>query len=118
MIEPYTWQTTLQLDCLRHDICIYLGTSMTDMNMLRLAHHALRYGTHAQTYLIYAKEFYFTCLNEKDKYTNNDCNNTEEKEHILRLQATLLDEIGIRMILAEDKEQYYSFLHKLGKILK
>jgi hypothetical protein len=111
MIESYGWQTTLQLDFLRSNICIYTGTSMTDMNMLRIAHHAMKFGGQPQIYFIDSKEFYF---NDIENYNGNGM----AKEQMLQLRTTLLDEIGIKMILAEDKEQYCEFLQKLGEILQ
>jgi len=130
MIKPYAWQTTLQLEFLRQDICLFLGTSMTDMNMLRMAHHALQYGTKAQKYIICVKDYYFSgmhdkpIINEKNKiytkniYTNKDRDNIQAQNDILRLQASLLDEIGIQMVLAKDENQYLEYFHELTKVGK
>lgn len=41
MQEPYTWEDSTQLHCLRNFACLFLGLSMSDWNMLRLLHSAL-----------------------------------------------------------------------------
>jgi hypothetical protein len=116
MMEPYAWQITLQLDFLQNNICIYLGTSMTDMNMLRIAHHALRYAKQPQIYMIEAKEFFFSQNNKK--YTDNGCMNTKVQEQILRVKATLLHELNTKLILAKNQQEYEGFLKTLSNTLK
>ncbi|MBN1606822.1 MAG: SIR2 family protein [Polyangiaceae bacterium] len=44
MLEPSSWQTTTQLHFLMNYTCLFIGASLTDMNMLRTLAAAKKYG--------------------------------------------------------------------------
>ncbi len=50
--QPSNWQLTTQLYFLQHNTCIFLGTSLNDMNMLRLLATSNHYSQNDDVYII------------------------------------------------------------------
>jgi len=91
MAQPYSWQTTTQLHFLRSHACLFVGSSMTDVNMLRMLQYAGRPARLSSVYAIVPEEG----------------GNSAGGEHALgverlwmRLQATLFEHLGVRLIVA------------------
>jgi len=79
-----SWQTTTQLHLLQNHTCIWIGTSLKDLNMRRLSHHAkIQGGVRCSFALMCGKDM---LLPEEDADKHR------------RLYATLLKTLGIRLI--------------------
>ncbi len=96
MLEPFSWQTTTQLHFLRNYTCLLLGTSVTDLDMLRILSHARSYLRHGS-----GKTYVLTCRRSVVG-ENKDFQSQEERDLALRMWAMLMDDVGVRMILAEE----------------
>jgi hypothetical protein len=87
MAQPYSWQTTTQLHFLRSAVCLFLGVSMTDVNMLRVLRHARQYCRRQHTYALVPAPGGLA--------TPAEC-------ILLQLKASLLEDLGVRLIAAPD----------------
>ena len=112
MIEPFAWQTTVQLDFLRSYVCLYFGASLTDMNMVRIASHALHYNENNSVYSFEITEHLLT--NKKKKPSDY---NEETKSLIQRTRSSLLSDIGIKPIFSDNVETLYRYVNKLKEKL-
>ena len=54
MLDPYSWQTSTQLHFLRNYTCLFLGTSLTDWNMLRLISTAFTNNNNLDIYAMFS----------------------------------------------------------------
>ncbi|MFB3844835.1 MAG: SIR2 family protein [Candidatus Cloacimonadaceae bacterium] len=71
-----SWQTTIQLNALQNTACLFIGTSLTDMNMLRLLNTAKSSCNNPYLYYISSEE-------EITKGKNNDnSSNTKNQQKL------------------------------------
>lgn len=90
MLNPYSWQTATQIYFLKNYTCLFLGTSLSDWNMLRLIQYA-NDGNNSIYLLMSEQSFY----KDGDPYVTSDY----VKKNIIRTKATILDRFGVRLIL-------------------
>ncbi len=95
MAEPYSWQTTTQLHFLRSAACLFLGVSMTDVNMLRVLQFAKDYSRLQSVYALMA---------ERPHECGERPNGPDAQYVLTRLKATLMDDLGVNLIVAPDYE--------------
>lgn len=112
-LEPFSWQVTTQLYFLRNYVCLFLGTSLRDMNMVRLASHAKAHGKRLSAYVLMARS---DVLRESD--TNTYDANKKENVFKVRVMSSLCDDIGVRLILCENRESVETRVKTLANILQ
>jgi hypothetical protein len=93
MAQPYSWQTTTQLHFLRNAACLFVGVSMTDVDMLRVLQHA---HNRTRTQSVYA------VMAERATRSAGGPTGADVDYILTRLKATLLDSLGVRLIVAAD----------------
>ncbi len=87
MLEPFCWQTVTQVQCLRDYTCLFVGTSLTDLNMLRMLQHAYAYKATHSAYVVFSAD--------------NLVKDRKLKKMKQRVYSTLLDDMGVRIILSD-----------------
>jgi hypothetical protein len=85
VLEPNSWQTVTQSFFLMNCACLYVGTSLTDWNMLRMLRNTMLYSSNDSRYLL-------VC----DRSIRREGPATAE----LRVRATELRQVGVRLIYA------------------
>lgn len=121
---PLSWETSTPLHLLRNYSTLWLGTSMRDWNMLRLLEAAQPESLKAKCFCIQSlqeisnnlalrppipqakqskprylrdcEEFYNTCKTIRSR-------STQFKKVAMRFQATLLESVGVNLIVAGDE---------------
>lgn len=97
MLNPYSWQTSTQLYYLMNYTCLFIGTSLTDLNMLRLLSFAKQYAPSNKHFIIRKSEG-LEGQNEVLSSIQNEMINTN------------LEEYNVLSIIAGNN---YSDVHKL-----
>ncbi|GAG23837.1 unnamed protein product [marine sediment metagenome] len=100
MLEPFSWQTTTQLHFLMNYTCLFLGTSLNDINMLRILSYAKKYSRASNHYVIFKEE--------------NAKNNETISSALNLIHSSVLEEVGIQKIIAGD--EYYHIYEMVKKI--
>lgn len=113
MLEPFAWQTTVQLDFLRSYVCLYFGASLSDMNMVRIASHATYYNENNSVY-----SFEITKHLIAGEGINTSNYNEEIESLIKRARASILNDIGVKPVYSDNLEMLYKCVKKLEVILK
>ena len=109
-LEPFAWQTATMLHLMRSNTCLWIGASLSDMNMRKHAHHAIAYAGETHAYALMASE---------DFDLDNTLTEAEEQTKAIRVYASQLDNIGIRMIHSGQKhESKTARLTELNKMLR
>ncbi len=110
MLEPYSWQTTTQLHFLQNYVSLFLGTSLKDWNIMRMLSTAKKYSVLNSVY----------CIMKNEEYTNVVDDNNRSGQYILnRIKATLLNDIGVKVIYTgDDYESVHDSIQALSKKLK
>jgi len=85
MLEPFSWQTTAQLHYLQNATCLFLGVSLTDVNMLRMLNTAYRYSRFQRVY----------CLAAQEEFGGTSA---VLRGFLARAKTTLADQVGVNMI--------------------
>lgn len=107
VLEPFAWQTTVQLHYLRNAVCLFVGASLRDMNMIRLASHAKTYQTEPSVYVMQAN-----C--DALRQAPDDALPVNWRSR-LRVMSSLYDDIGVRLVLAEDHAIIESQLREIAR---
>lgn len=94
MLNPHSWQTTTQLHFLRNYNCLFIGASLSDINMSRLLSYSHDIGKRHSRWVIMAEE----------AIINADLNQGEISPKAvaaaLRIKATILSKLGIELVIA------------------
>lgn len=88
LLEPFSWQTVIQLHFLRSFTCLFLGISLRDTNMLRLLSHAQHYSQQKAQYILMCRQ---------DLIGDSDLDWESNK---IRIHATLFNDFGIRLLFS------------------
>ena len=94
--DPLSWETATSIHLLRNYCTLWLGASLKDWNMLRLLHGALSGRTIIRSYCV-------QCLEDIKKPDDPKLNRNEIqnfRKTAMRIQASLLEAVGVRLILA------------------
>ncbi|MDC1767439.1 SIR2 family protein [Bacteroides uniformis] len=92
----YSWQTATQLHFLCHFTCLFLGSSLTDINTQRMIHYASKIGNDDKIYYLHAvSKSMKERLNEKE-YTSY--------LHLMNIKDTFYTQYGLTPIF--DKNGY------------
>jgi hypothetical protein len=100
--QQYNWQTTTQLSALQNNFCIFLFTSYTDIDMLRLSSFAREYSDNKDIYLL---------TDIKKSGTREP--SREVKKELLELHY---ESIGVKVIPIDVGPKYLNYLKKLKKM--
>ena len=113
MLEPVSWQTTTQLYFLRNYTCLLLGTSVTDLNMLRILSHARSYVRRGS-----GRTYVLTC-EESIVGEVRDFQSQKDRDLAMQIWSALMDTVGVKMVLAgEDYKSVRVCVNKLINSLK
>jgi len=87
LLEPFSWQTSYQLYFLQNYICLFLGVSLEDMNMLRLLSHAREYVAGPGVFVLWSREDLglFEC-------------DVELANGVMNVRHALCDEFGVGLV--------------------
>jgi hypothetical protein len=102
MLEPYSWQTTTQLHFLQNYVSLFIGTSLTDWNIMRMLSTAKKYSVLGSVY----------CIMKSIEYKNKKINRYIPN----RVKATLLNDLGVKMIVTENNG--YDSIYEAIRILR
>jgi hypothetical protein len=121
MMEPYAWQTTTQLHFLRNSTCLFIGTSLNDINMLRMLNHSKVYSHGRSVFAIMArddlcKEPAKYLINRLDQQGDSDLAKAVE-DLVVRSRGTLLDEVGVDVVISDSYEDMYGLINELAEWL-
>lgn len=105
----YSWQNSTTLYLLRRYLCLFIGMSMTDMNVLRLTSHASSFAENVTFFVIKARQDFIDRKNENE--------NDDLQEGKCFLASTLLSAENIRMILVDKYSDIDILLQKIKKEL-
>jgi hypothetical protein len=106
MLEPFSWQTGVQLHFLRSFTCLFLGISLRDADMLRLLSHAQHYSQQKAQYILMCRQ---------DLIGDSD---TDWIDNKIRIRATLFDDFGIRLLFSGNKHgTLIPVVQSIGKYL-
>jgi hypothetical protein len=93
--DPLSWETATSIHLLRNYCTLWLGTSLKDWNMLRLLHGAQSGRKNIRSYCI-------LCLDDikvPKEFGMKEDEKTDFKKAAMRVQASLLESVGVRLIL-------------------
>lgn len=96
MMEAFSWQTTTQLHFLLNAACIFLGTSLDDVNMMRILSYAQHYSQRRCTYAIMSRKGILLDMHGTGEFGE------PVKEFLLATKAALLRDVGVELITVED----------------
>jgi hypothetical protein len=125
MLRPHSWQTTTQLHFLRNYNCLFVGVSLTDINMSRLLSYSrdtCERQKRQTRWTITAEEAIVRSGKEEGKHDGKDDSKQQRACHksphamavALRIRATVLDKLGISLIVAGEKfERIPAVLRKM-----
>lgn len=107
MLEPNSWQTTTQLHFLMNYTCLFVGASLTDVNMLRMLASAKRYGQQPSLHgaPVVPRRYALVRPDGDEPKTVRD--DGDDRLHAIkdRLRATMLAEVGVLPIFVPKAEQ-------------
>lgn len=89
MLNPYSWQTVTQIHFLRNYTCLFLGTSLTDWNMLRMIESA-KDGRNS----VFALMSDQSIIQDKVKFALTD----QEAQFIVSSKSSILECCGVKLI--------------------
>ncbi len=89
MIEPFSWQTTTQLYYLNNYNCIFLGTSLTDWNMMRALAYSKRFSKGSNHFAIFVNDSFGKGM--------------RVSSFINRLRASVFDDFRIKPIFTSNQ---------------
>lgn len=96
--DPLSWETATPLHLLRNYCTVWLGTSLRDWNMMRLLNSAFRDREKTHSYCIQSLQEVRPPNSLANRQRRNRKRNFQNAA--MRLQATLLDVVGMHLILA------------------
>lgn len=106
-INVTSWQTTIQLNSLQSSMCLFIGTSLSDMNMLRLLHTARAQCHNKQIYYIGCEE---SILGKKSS-------NIDPKAK-LTIYTNYLREVGVNVIIVDSYNDVNRLLQDISHHMK
>ncbi|HOZ46325.1 MAG TPA: SIR2 family protein [Candidatus Hydrogenedentes bacterium] len=105
LLEPFSWQTVQQLSFLRSYVCLYLGISLRDMNMLRLLCHSAAYASGSSKYILWC---------EKDIFQSEPPEGM--KARLIAVRRSLCADLSLELVCCgPEYEDLYAVLGELGK---
>lgn len=110
MMQPYSWQTVTQMFFLCNYTCLYIGTSLSDINMLRILDYAGRNKGMGSVYLLACGE---------SMCDRQICGDEDEEGHYtVRLKSTLYNSFNIRLIYCGNEYDSMTLMIKdIGRLL-
>jgi hypothetical protein len=128
MAKPFSWQTAIQLNALTGSPCLFVGTSLTDINMLRLLTYARDEKRAGRIFALLAKEEYSKKVeNEMKKLPPNagTLGKINKKQWIkeavrfaARAKASLLQDLEVEMIMVESYVDLPVWVMNLARTVK
>ncbi len=96
--DPLSWETSSALHLLRNFCTLWLGASLKDWNMLRLLDAARSGRREVHSYCL-------QCLQEAGSLPagTTKAKNKRFQQVAMRLQATMFDAVGMRLVIAGDE---------------
>ncbi len=110
-LNPSAWQVTTQLHFLRNCFCLFLGTSLSDMNLVRIADHAKVCASTPGVFAIMANEDFL----REESESSYDSNAWKAKTSLLK---GLYKDIGVEVVLASARADVVNFLKDLALALQ
>lgn len=116
--DALSWETATPLHLLRNHCTLWIGSSLTDWNMLRLLEVAFRGAKQPLSYcLVCQDDFSRTDLEEKLEVKEGD--RSDFRRVAMRLHATLLRSVGVQQIGAgESHEDVREVICEIAKQLE
>ena len=96
MLDPYSWQTTSQVHFLRNSTCLFIGTSLSDWNMLRLIQTANDGKNAVFALMAEASILDRKCLASVGRMKKADSHAV--RSNMVRTKATILASFGVKLI--------------------
>ena len=98
MMQPFSWQTNIQLHYLMNATCLFIGTSLRDINMLRVLFCAKEHTRQPEIFVLISRKSMNKAVMSQ---TGSQSDPDELVEFLMHAKSTALDEVGARIILAE-----------------
>ena len=100
--KPLSWQTTVQLHALTNATCLFVGASLTDINMLRLLTHAKENSGRGAVFALLALEDFEKRVEDDLKAREAQACLKEYSEFACRAKLTLLKDLGVSVALVRE----------------
>ncbi len=128
MAMPLSWQTTVQLHALINDACLFVGASLTDINMLRLLTYARDQAVAGRVFALLAREEFrekvrqemkIHPVNQKELGRLNTSDwEREAVRFAVRSKVSLLNDLGVSVIFVENFNALPVWIDRLTQMLK
>jgi hypothetical protein len=127
MAKPFSWQTTVQLNALIGGTCLFVGTSLTDINMLRMLTYARDEKKAGRVFALLAREEYYRGVEREMKKLPPSVETLGEKKgkewikeavnFTARAKASLLQDLGVEMIMVKSFLDLSLWIGDLARVL-
>jgi hypothetical protein len=105
MLSPFTWQTSVQLHFLRNYVCLFLGVSLEDMDILKMLSHAKAFVANNSVYTMMCRESILSGMGQSARRPARSAasrGGLELEKVFIQTREGLLGEVGVKLILSGD----------------
>lgn len=117
-IDPFSWSNLIQLNLLSHNVCLFVGLSLSDPNLRRLLDASMRKNPERQAnHYVFKKRSDYDHLREKIEHLSLSADETKTAKDFLSMWEILEEQdsknLGLNTIWVDDYSEIPEFLKKL-----